>query len=108
MDNANPGTIARHPEASRAVLKTIVKYHTSGDVAAFGMESADPQVIRQNNLKAQPEEVREAIRIVNEVGGGRGDSGLPELLPGLNFVYGLIGETKETFRLNYEFLESLL
>jgi radical SAM superfamily enzyme with C-terminal helix-hairpin-helix motif len=108
MDNANPATIARHPEASRAVLKTIVKYHTSGDVAAFGMESADPQVIRQNNLKAQPEEVREAICIVNEVGGGRGDSGLPELLPGLNFVYGLIGETKETFRLNYEFLESLL
>jgi radical SAM superfamily enzyme with C-terminal helix-hairpin-helix motif len=108
MDNANPGTIARHPEASRAALKTIVKYHTSGDVAAFGMESADPQVIKQNNLKAQPEEVREAIRIVNEVGGRRGDSGLPELLPGLNFVYGLIGETKETFRMNYEFLESLL
>jgi len=108
MDNANPGTIARHPEESREVLKTIVKYHTSGDVAAFGMESADPQVIRQNNLKAQPEEVREAIRIVNEVGGRRGDSGLPELLPGLNFVYGLIGETKETFRLNYDFLESLL
>jgi radical SAM superfamily enzyme with C-terminal helix-hairpin-helix motif len=29
-------------------------------------------------------------------------------LPGLNLVYGLIGETKETFRLNYDFLESLL
>jgi radical SAM superfamily enzyme with C-terminal helix-hairpin-helix motif len=108
MDNANPGTIARHPEESREVLKAIVKYHTSGDVAAFGMESADPQVIKLNNLKAQPEEVKEAIRIVNEIGGRRGDSGLPELLPGLNFVYGLIGETKETFRLNYDFLESLL
>ncbi len=108
MDNANPGTIARHPEACRAVLKTIVKYHTAGDVAAFGMESADPHVIRLNNLKAQPDEVKEAIRIMNEIGGGRGDSGLPELLPGLNFVYGLIGETKETFRLNYDFLESLL
>ncbi|OPY28295.1 MAG: Radical SAM superfamily protein [Methanocella sp. PtaU1.Bin125] len=108
MDNANPGTIARHPEACRAVLKAIVRYHTPGDVAAFGMESADPHVIRMNSLKAQPDEVREAIRIVNEVGGGRGDSGLPELLPGLNFVYGLMGETRETFRLNYEFLESLL
>jgi radical SAM superfamily enzyme with C-terminal helix-hairpin-helix motif len=108
MDNANPGTIARHPEESREVLKTIVRYHTSGDVAAFGMESADPHVIRLNNLKAQPEEVKEAIRIVNEIGGRRGGSGLPELLPGLNFVYGLMGETKETFRLNYDFLESLL
>jgi radical SAM superfamily enzyme with C-terminal helix-hairpin-helix motif len=72
------------------------------------MESADPHVIRLNNLKAQPEEVKEAIRIVNEIGGARGASGLPELLPGLNFVHGLMGETKNTFRLNYEFLESLL
>ncbi|WP_424360005.1 radical SAM protein [Methanocella sp. MCL-LM] len=108
MDNANPGTIARYPEESRKVLKSIVKHHTSGDVAAFGMESADPHVIRLNNLKAQPEEVKDAIRIVNEIGGARGASGLPELLPGLNFVHGLMGETKTTFRLNYEFLESLL
>ncbi|CAJ35835.1 radical SAM protein [Methanocella arvoryzae] len=108
MDNANPGTIARYPDESRAVLKSIVRHHTSGDVAAFGMESADPHVIRLNNLKAQPEEVKDAIRIVNEIGGARGASGLPELLPGLNFVHGLMGETKQTFRLNYEFLESLL
>jgi radical SAM superfamily enzyme with C-terminal helix-hairpin-helix motif len=108
MDNANPGTIARHPDESRAVLRAIVKYHTSGDVAAFGMESADPQVIKMNNLKAMPEDVLEAIRIVNEVGGRRGASGLPELLPGLNFVHGLIGETKSTFKLNYEFLQNLL
>jgi radical SAM superfamily enzyme with C-terminal helix-hairpin-helix motif len=108
MDNANPGTIAAHPEECREILKTIVRYHTSGDVAAFGMESADPHVIRLNSLKARPEDVKEAIRIVNEVGGARGSSGLPELLPGLNFVHGLIGETKKTFQLNYEFLESLL
>lgn len=108
MDNANPGTIARYPEESRAVLKSIVRHHTSGDVAAFGMESADPHVIKLNNLKATPEEVLEAIRIVNEIGGARGASGLPELLPGLNFVHGLIGETKKTFQLNYAFLETLL
>lgn len=108
LDNMNPGTIARHPERSREALKAVVKYHTSGDVAAFGMESADPHVIKQNSLKALPEEVLEAIRIVNEVGGARGASGLPELLPGLNFVHGLLGETKETFRLNYDFLKSLL
>ncbi len=108
LDNMNPGTIARHPEASREALRVVVKYHTSGDVAAFGIESADPHVIKLNDLKAQPEEVLEAIRIVNEVGGARGPSGLPELLPGLNFVHGLLGETKETFRLNYDFLKRLL
>ena len=108
MDNMNPGTIAHHPERSREVLRAVVKYHTSGDVAAFGMESADPHVIRQNDLKALPEEVLEAIRIVNDIGGARGASGLPELLPGLNLVHGLLGETKETFRLNYDFLKRLL
>jgi radical SAM superfamily enzyme with C-terminal helix-hairpin-helix motif len=108
LDNVNPGTIYHHPEASRKVLKAVVKYHTSGDVAAFGMESADPQVIRMNSLKAMPEEVLEAIRIVNEVGGARGASGLPELLPGLNIVHGLIGETKSTFKLNYDFLTGLI
>jgi radical SAM superfamily enzyme with C-terminal helix-hairpin-helix motif len=108
LDNMNPGTIAHYPERSREALRAVVKYHTSGDVAAFGMESADPHVIKLNSLKALPEEVLEAIRIVNEVGGARGASGLPELLPGLNIVHGLIGETKATFRLNYDFLKRLL
>ncbi len=33
---------------------------------------------------------------------------MPELLPGLNFVFGLKGETKETYKLNYEFLKKIL
>lgn len=108
LDNVNPGTIARHPDECREILRTILKYHTSGDVAAFGMESADPHVIKLNNLKAMPDEVFEAIRLVNEMGRARGPSGLPELLPGLNFVHGLIGETRKTFQLNFEFLKRLL
>ncbi|MCZ7357140.1 MAG: radical SAM protein [Candidatus Methanoperedens sp.] len=108
MDNANPVTLARYPEESRRIAKTIVKYHTSGDVAALGMESADPEVIKENDLKAQPEEVFEAIKLLNEVGAARGESGLPELLPGINFVHGLKGETKKTFELNFEFLKKVL
>jgi radical SAM superfamily enzyme with C-terminal helix-hairpin-helix motif len=71
------------------------------------MESADPAVIRANNLKALPGEVMEAIALVNEVGATRRD-GIPELLPGLNFVVGLAGETKETFELNRIFLDRVL
>ncbi|HMA05239.1 MAG TPA: radical SAM protein, partial [Methanomicrobiales archaeon] len=56
---------------------------------------------------ATPEQVMQAIRVVNEVGGARRE-GIPELLPGLNFIIGLAGETEETFRLNREFLEGLL
>ncbi|MBU4139263.1 MAG: radical SAM protein [Euryarchaeota archaeon] len=108
MDNANPVTLARFPEESRKIAEIIVKYHTSGDVAALGMETADPEVIRANDLKASPDEVFEAIKLLNDVGAARGDSGLPELLPGINFVHGLKGETKKTFELNFEFMKKVL
>jgi radical SAM superfamily enzyme with C-terminal helix-hairpin-helix motif len=103
IDNANPATIAKHEQESREALRAIIRYHTPGDVAAFGMETADPVVVTANNLKALPEEVLRAIRIVNEEGGQRRD-GIPELLPGLNFVCGLAGETEKTYALNEEFL----
>lgn len=107
IDNINPGTIARHPEESRKALSAIVKGHTPGDVAAFGMETADPEVVAANNLKADPELVLEAIRMVNEVGGVR-ERGIPHLLPGLNFICGLAGETPDTYRLNREFLDRIM
>ncbi len=108
IDNVNPGTVYHHPEESKRITKIIIKYHTPGDVAAFGVESADPRVVKLNNLKVMPDEAFEAIRIINEVGAVRGWNGLPELLPGINFVHGLIGETKETYILNYEFLKKIL
>lgn len=107
IDNANPGVLARYPEECRRIAKTVIKYHTSGDVAAFGVESVDPIVIKENNLKASSDEIITAIRLLNEVGSKRGVNGLPELLPGLNFVFGLIGETKDTFRLDFEFLKQI-
>jgi len=107
IDNINPGTLARYEEAGRLALGEIVRYHTPGDVAAFGMETADPEVVTRNNLKAGPEEVMRAISIVNEAGGARKD-GIPELLPGLNFIAGLAGETKDTFTKNEQFLARVL
>ena len=71
IDNTNPATIAKHEQESREALQAIIRHHTSGDVAAFGMETADPAVIAANNLKAQPDEVFRAIEIVNEEGGMR-------------------------------------
>jgi radical SAM superfamily enzyme with C-terminal helix-hairpin-helix motif len=108
IDNANPGIIARYPNECKRIAKTIVRYHTSGDVAAFGVESVDPVVIKKNNLKASAEETYLAIRIINEIGSNIGYNGMPELLPGLNFVLGLNGETKNTYDLNYDFLKKNL
>ncbi|MDD1675808.1 MAG: radical SAM protein [Methanomicrobiales archaeon] len=106
IDNVNPGTIARHEDAAKKALEVIVRGHTPGDVAALGMETADPAVIRANNLKAMPEEVERAIRVINEVGAER-NRGIPELLPGLNFVLGLSEETPATYLLNRQFLERI-
>jgi radical SAM superfamily enzyme with C-terminal helix-hairpin-helix motif len=72
------------------------------------VESTDPVVISKNNLKATPEEVLSAIKLLNETGSKIGFNGMPELLPGLNFVFGLDGETKNTYNLNYEFLKNIL
>ncbi|MCX7881604.1 MAG: radical SAM protein [Brevinematales bacterium] len=107
LDNMNPGTLARFPEESAKILEAIVEYHTPGDVAAFGMESADPYVIEHNHLKATPEQVMIAIELVNAIGGKRSE-GIPHLLPGINLIHGLMGESRETFRLNYEFLKTVL
>jgi radical SAM superfamily enzyme with C-terminal helix-hairpin-helix motif len=108
IDNANPGVIARYPDECKRIAKTIARYHTSGDVAAFGVESVDPVVIKKNNLKASADEILSAVKLLNEIGSNRGLNGMPELLPGLNFVFGLDSESKNTFELDYEFLKKIL
>ena len=107
IDNANPGILARYPEECRRIAKTIVNYHTPGDVAALGVESVDPRVIKKNNLKATADEVYSAVKLLNDIGSKTGSNGMPELLPGINFVFGLEGETKDTFRLNFDFLKQI-
>jgi len=108
IDNVNPGTIARYPEESLRALKIIVEYHTDGDVAAMGVETADEKVARLNNLNTTPQEALQAVEIVNSIGAHRGPSGLPHLLPGINFILGLPGETAETYKKNRMFLEEIL
>jgi len=108
IDNVNPGTIYHWPQESVDVTKILMKYHTPGDVAAMGIETADPRVVKLNNLKVMPDEAYFAVKTISELGRVRGWNGMPELLPGINFVTGLPGETKETFRLNIEFLRRLL
>jgi radical SAM superfamily enzyme with C-terminal helix-hairpin-helix motif len=107
MDNMNPAEIARHPEKAAEIIEIISKYNTPGDTAAFGLESADPEVLKQNNIDSSSEENYFAIKLMNEIGGRR-ENGIPKLLPGLNFLHGLIGESRETLKYNYQFLKKLL
>ncbi len=107
LDNANPAVIAAHPAEAREVTKAIAEYCTGGNVLALGLESADPDVAKANNLNATPQDTLDAVRIINELGSLRSSTGLPTVLPGINFLCGLRGETKRTYDLNIEFLKKL-
>ncbi|PSP83747.1 radical SAM protein [Halobacteriales archaeon QS_6_64_34] len=135
LDNMNPITVVKWPEKAREGIHIIAEHNTPGDTAAFGLESADPEVMSDNNLNVTADECFEAVKIVNEVAGFRpggdgdplrgsdrraaspqaretapnfGDDAarrLPKLLPGINLVHGLKGERRETFEHNKRFLQ---
>ncbi len=107
IDNANPAVLATWPDESAAIAQALVDHGTDGNIAAFGLESADPAVHAANNLNCTADQVLEATEMLNKVSGHRGPNGLPYLLPGINLLYGLPGETKDTYRLNWEFVQEL-
>ena len=107
VDNANPAVIATYPEESKEIITILADCCSSGNVLALGMESADPAVGKANNLNSTADQVLEAIRIINSVGAERGPTGLPKILPGINIICGLEGETFETYGMNMEFLNKV-
>src|SRR5256885_2451357 len=107
-DNGDPAMTIAHPDEAMAAMRDLVAHATPGTSLSFRLESADPRVTEANNLNIDADGCLEAIRMVNAVGRDRGENGMPRLLPGLNFVAGLDGETKKTFDLNLAFLKRLL
>jgi radical SAM superfamily enzyme with C-terminal helix-hairpin-helix motif len=107
-DNGDPAMMIAHPDEATAAMHDLVRFATPGTSLSFGLESADPRVTEANNLNIDADGCLEAVRMVNAVGRERGENGMPHLLPGLNFVAGLDGETKTTFELNLAFLKRIL
>lgn len=102
LDNANPAMV----DERRTEL--FVKHLTPGSTAAMGIESFDPEVARANNLNCTTDVAFEAIRTVNRVGGFRGANGCHALLPGINILLGLAGETPETLDKNFSALKRIV
>jgi radical SAM superfamily enzyme with C-terminal helix-hairpin-helix motif len=105
IDNADPLAVASPVGAKIAGL--VAEYCTEGNCAPMGMESFDPVVIERNALTCTPTILRRAVEHINQVGAERGPSGLPKLLPGLNLIYGLPGETHRTHLANLAGLAEL-
>ena len=108
VDNANPAVIATYPEESSEIIKILADNCSSGNVLALGLESADPAVREANNLNSTADQVLDAIRIINRYGAERGPTGLPKILPGLNIICGLEGETFETYGIDMDFLKRIV
>ncbi len=107
VDNANPSIIAENIEPATEITRTLVETVSDGAVLSFGLESADPAVHEANWLNCNAEQLKMAVRHINEHGRERGPRGLPRLLPGLNFIAGLNGETTASNRFDRALLEDL-
>ncbi|MEK6891616.1 MAG: radical SAM protein [Nanoarchaeota archaeon] len=104
IDNVNPVKVVMDKKNDFAITKAIVKYCTSGNIAAFGVESFDMEVVKANTLNTSPQVAYEAIKILNQFGAERGTDGMPKFLPGVNIIFGLRNETKKTHEENMKWL----
>lgn len=107
VDNGNPSIIAENLAEATEITKVMVETLSDGAILSFGLESADPAVHEANWLNCDSKQLKIAIRHINEYGRERGQRGLPKLLPGLNFISGLHGETKSSYTLNRELLSEI-
>jgi radical SAM superfamily enzyme with C-terminal helix-hairpin-helix motif len=107
VDNGNPSIVAENIEPSTEITKCMIDTLSDGAVLSFGLESADPKVHEMNWLNCDSEQLKIAIRHINDFGRFRGERGLPKLLPGLNFIAGLNGENKNSYALNLRLLEDI-
>jgi radical SAM superfamily enzyme with C-terminal helix-hairpin-helix motif len=106
IDNADPLAVAS-PAGAR-IARLVARYCTEGNCAPMGIESFDPVVIGANALTCTPEILLRAVANINEAGAHAGQRGLPVLLPGLNLVYGLPGETHRSHYENLSWLVRIL
>jgi radical SAM superfamily enzyme with C-terminal helix-hairpin-helix motif len=106
IDNADPLAVAS-PAGAR-IARLVAMYCTEGNCAPMGIESFDPEVVGANALTCTPEILLRAVENVNEAGAHAGPDGLPMLLPGLNLVYGLPGETHRSHFENLAWLVRIL
>ena len=104
IDNVNPVKVVLDKKNDFEITKAVVKYCTSGNIAAFGVESFDLEVVKANTLNTPPNIAYEAIKILNKYGAERGSDGMPKFLPGINIIFGLRNETKKTHEENMKWL----
>jgi radical SAM superfamily enzyme with C-terminal helix-hairpin-helix motif len=106
IDNVNPNSVVA--PGGEEITKAIVKYCTAGNIAAFGVESFDKEVVKANLLNTAPIIAMKAIKIINKHGAIQGKNGMHKFLPGINIIFGLLKETKQTHKENMTYLNQII
>lgn len=106
IDNVGPQDV--NNDEGEKIASIISKYCTDGNITPFGVESFDPVIREKCNLNGSIEDIHKAIEIINKYGKERGKTGMPKLLPGINIIYGLDGQTGETLDINLKNFDKIL
>lgn len=106
IDNVSPHNV-NTPEGER-ITEIVAKYTTAGNITPFGIESFDPCIRKKCNLNGSIDDIHESIKIINKYGKVRGKNGLPKLLPGINIIFGLDGQSDKTLNYNLENFNKIL
>ena len=106
IDNVSPHNV--DTKEGEEITKIVAKYTTDGNITPFGVESFDPVVREKCNLNGTIDDIHKSIAIINKYGKERGKTGLPKLLPGINIIYGLDGQTEKTLQYNLDNFKKIL
>lgn len=72
VDNANPSIIAENLEPSEEITKTLIETLSDGAILSFGIESADEVVHSRNWLNCDIDQLRKAVKLINDFGRKKG------------------------------------
>lgn len=106
IDNVSPQNVDT-PEGEKTT-EIVAKYTTPGNITPFGVESFDPLIREKCNLNGSIADIHKSIAVINKYGKERGKNGLPKLLPGINIIYGLDGQTDKTLNYNLQNFKQIL
>ena len=106
IDNVSPHNV--NTKEGEKITEIVAKYTTAGNITPFGVESFDPIIREKCNLNGKIEDIHKSISIINKYGKNRGKNGLPKLLPGINIIYGLDGQSEKTLQYNLNNLKKIL
>lgn len=106
IDNVSPHNV--NTEAGEKITEVVAKYTTAGNITPFGIESFDPIIREKCNLNGSIGDIHKSIEIINRYGKERGSNGIPKLLPGINIIYGLDGQSENTLKFNLENFNKIL